>query len=266
MFAFLGFIFFLLLLAVVAIIVNTIVQKSTYQASFSRGRVPDPLDGFAVGSPYLVYGKISFWKGVRFLAAEQRGVDIFTSGGAHILKAFFSSSKITQQPDGTHAAYPFATSVGSGMRDSALQVLKCDYNVPENPGLVRALYAEVVQIDPEKFLGKLYFQPVPGKYWLLGFFGLTKDSVQGLNVIPAGTHATIVPQASAQPSTPSPAPVPTPPVASVAPVVEPVASAPSANSGLAGSAIAPSSLSATATAAEVAAQTPEQPTHEKSVQ
>ena len=124
------------------------------QESFSKGVAPVPLpDGFYAGS---VPGHTVLWLGKKFDAANQGGINVFDEAGKK------------------NERYPFATSVGPGLRDATLQVVKIDYDIPGNPFWLRFILDEIVQIAPDHYLGKLHIRIIPGYPFTLAYFELKK--------------------------------------------------------------------------------------------
>ncbi len=70
--------------------------------------------------------------------------------------------------------FPFHFTVGKGIIDKKLMVIKIDYAIPENPFWLRAVLDEIVLIDAEKYLGKVHFRILPGITFSLGYFSLEK--------------------------------------------------------------------------------------------
>jgi hypothetical protein len=126
------------------------VGRDPLNAAFRAGIVPSPaLDGPYHGS---VPGHTVSWLGKKMNAADNAGINVFTDGDK----------------------YPFATSVGAGLRDTDIQVLKIQYDVPGNPWWLRLVLDEMVQVAPGKYLGKVNLQIVPGMPFTIGYFRLEK--------------------------------------------------------------------------------------------
>lgn len=176
MFAFLGFLFFLIILFFIALVVNSRIQRLTYEESFSRGKVPDPvLHGAQQGNAHVLYGAQVGWKGKRFSVGEGTGVNILTGTGQRLASILTPRyKKFEKQPDGTVTAYEFKTSVGAGLKNPQQQVLKLNYNLDTNPSIIRIIEDEVVEIDPGRYLGKINLQILPGLFWTIGYFALQK--------------------------------------------------------------------------------------------
>lgn len=118
---------------------NQRILENPFQKMFLTGHVPGPLPGgFYAGSVPNYRGS---WKGKKFNQAAATGVNIFAT-----------SLDGTQ----TKEQYPFKTYVGQGLQDPDLQVLKLDYNLPENPLWLRPIVDEIVELEPSHYLGKMH--------------------------------------------------------------------------------------------------------------
>lgn len=126
------------------------VGRDPLNMAFRAGTVPSPaLDGPYRGS---VPGHSVSWLGKKMKAADNAGINVFFDGDK----------------------YPFATSVGAGLRDTDIQVLQIKYDVPGNPWWLRLVLDEMVQVAPSKYLGKVNIRIVPGAPFTLGYFELEK--------------------------------------------------------------------------------------------
>ncbi len=146
--------FFIVLLIGVALTWNT--QHSDLQQKFLAGTVPAALpDG-----PYrgIVSGYAGSWRGKEFDRAKQGGWNLFENG------------------DKFRAQYPFKLYAGPGLRDRELNVLKIDYNLPQNSPWLKMVTDEIVETSPGHFLGKVHVRLVPGYPFTLGYFELYKET------------------------------------------------------------------------------------------
>ncbi len=134
-------------------------QSSSKQNDFLAGKLPaQPPDGFYDGSADF---DTRSWKGKTFSAAENRGMNVFA------------------RDDGTRKEqYPFRTYVGVGLQDHEIDVLKIDYDIPENPYWLRRILDEVVELENGELLGKVHVRLVPGLPFSLGYFRLEKSAVR----------------------------------------------------------------------------------------
>lgn len=204
LFAFIGFLVFLGGVALVALAVSSRMQRATYQDSFARGQVPQPqLDGFYPGVSHIAFGLPVPWLGKRIVRTPEGGTNIFSGLGGTLARILTPRYKhFGHESDGTVSGYNFKTVTGVGLRDPQVQVLKLDYNIPENPGLIRIIYDELVQVDPGRYLGKVYVQLLPGWFLFVGFFELRAR--QKVSVEPA--VSVNVPPAAVAPLSTEPAP------------------------------------------------------------
>jgi hypothetical protein len=229
LFALLGFLVFLLGVLWLATYISSRMQAATFKDSFARGQVPNPqLNGFYKGTSHILFGMPLPWLGKRFSVSPEGGLNVFSAAGGRVLHVFTPRYKhFTTQRDGTVLAYSFTSSVGASVRDAQKQVLRLDYNVPENPGLARIFYNELVEIDPGRFLGQEFVQALPGWFLRLGFFEL-KETAQTESLPVASPVATAPVQARSSETVaplypPTQPPVSTPTVENV---VAPTVSAP----------------------------------------
>lgn len=102
------------------------------------------------------------WQGKQLHPAQSLGYNILTNDSFGLVRlAAPSYRKFVTHGSATYCAFPFQTYIAPGHRDPDMQVLKIDYDLPDNPGLsVRRLQDELVQIDNNLYLGKAYF-----KWW-----------------------------------------------------------------------------------------------------
>lgn len=150
--------------------------RSAFQKQFSEGKLPSQKpEGFYKGAAYLVPLKNVPWLGKSFSGAKDLGFNIFNPKGAKLLKILTPLYKLfSVNSEGNTNAYNFITFVGKGLKDKDLQVIKLDYDAPENPFLIRIILDEIVEIAPEEFLGKVHLKIFPRVYSTIGYFGLKK--------------------------------------------------------------------------------------------
>lgn len=133
------------------------IQHSADQALFVAGQATtSELTGVWQGR---VPGRTFAWQGKKFISAEQ-GINIFDNDGA------------------TTEAYPFRYYVAPSIRDRGLEVVKLDYNQPGNPWWLRFVLDEMVEIEPDHYLGKVHIRLLPGVSSALGYFHLKKGEVR----------------------------------------------------------------------------------------
>lgn len=149
------FIVLLILLVLAAGYLRTFFLEMTpEQRQFSSGKVPDALpDGLHRGS---AKGYSGSWQGKKFDREAKKGINLFKNG-----------DKVAEK-------YPFKTEVSKGVKDDK-DVIKIDYNIPENPFYLRLILDEIVEVKPDEYLGKLHLRVVPGMPFTLAYFSLTKS-------------------------------------------------------------------------------------------
>ena len=131
------------------------LEHSSNQTVFFEGTVPQPApDGLYSGS---IEGPKVSWLGKKFNAASSAGINVFDDGNG-------------KQGE----RYPFKTAYGKGLRDMHIDVLTIDYNTPDNPFWMHPILDEIVQIGPDKYLGKLHVRLIPGHPFTLSYFELSK--------------------------------------------------------------------------------------------
>lgn len=129
------------------------LEMTPNQRLFSSGKVPDPLpDGLHSGS---AEGYSGSWQGKKFDRGASTGINLFKLG------------------DKVEERYPFITSVGKGVKDDK-DVIKIDYNIPQNPWYLRMILDEIVEVKPDEYLGKLHLRIIPGAPFTLAYFKLSK--------------------------------------------------------------------------------------------
>lgn len=149
-------------------------------ALFRAGRPPQPaLDGpyagelvavtLAPGVSQIVQWLTALWmpwKGKHLNAAENNGDNILYRSYRLLFRILFPFYRgIIENDPQTFRAFAFKTSLAPGKADPDIQVLKIDYDSPENPALsIRPIVDEVVQIADGIYLGKIHF-----KWWLFGW-------------------------------------------------------------------------------------------------
>lgn len=104
------------------------------------------------------------WGGKSFAGAGQAGTGInrVRLGGA-----------------GNHNLFPFETSLGQSAIDGERTIV-LDYDLADNPGLIRAIHDEVRAIEPGLYLGPAMWKGAGGKKTLVLWFALdTRDAGSG---------------------------------------------------------------------------------------
>jgi hypothetical protein len=137
---------------------------------FARGVPPEPpLDGrydgallqmtLAPGADLAfrsLFGLWLPWLGKRFDAAAGTGENVFD------MSAYRAGERLTPAPyrawwpedDSSYRALRFRTSVAPGRLDPGVEALRIDYDLPENPPLLRRIVDELVAVQPGVYLGQ----------------------------------------------------------------------------------------------------------------
>lgn len=118
------------------------------QQVFNSSILPtSPLNGDYKGSAGLITGT---WKGKRFYAPSQEGINLFR--GTKLFR--------------------FKTYVGKSINDKNKDVLILDYNIDDNAFIFRPFLDEIVEIKPGFYIGKSYVRLIPEFPFALTFFRL----------------------------------------------------------------------------------------------
>lgn len=116
------------------------------------------------------------WRGKQLDAVSARGINLFTNDSyppARLIWPAYRGYR-ARGPE-TYQAFAFHTSVGPGFRNPDQQVLRLDYDLPENPRLfvtVRRILDEVVQVADGYYLGKAYVHWYWGRWSRVAYFAL----------------------------------------------------------------------------------------------
>ncbi len=146
---------FVLILFIFAIFWTWRVQKDQRNMLFMSGTVPAPApDGLHQG---IFLGHHTSWRGKKFDAANLRGINLFDD-----------------KKGGQVEKYPFKTYIAKGLQEKTKDVMKIDYDVPENPFWLSFIQDEIVQIAPGSYLGKMHVKLIPGLPFTLLYFELKK--------------------------------------------------------------------------------------------
>ncbi len=116
------------------------------------------------------------WQAKTFDAPQTRGDNVFTRDSLFLAHLYWSLYRgyIDDGPK-TYRAFAFRTYIAPGLADSDRQVLKIDYDLPENPRLsVRRILDELVQLEEGFYLGKAHLKWWWGKWQLVAFFSLSR--------------------------------------------------------------------------------------------
>lgn len=162
------------------------VAIETLERMFRLGRVPE-MDGRYVGELVALSTGRFFdgafematrfylpWLGKRFDAADATGDNVLRNNAmarALGMVGWPSYRRPNDEPPGTMRAFPFRTSVTRGIEDTDLDVLQIAYADSENPGIVRRVTDEVVELPGGYVLGKAHMALGRG-FKRAAFFGL----------------------------------------------------------------------------------------------
>lgn len=153
--ALLKFFLALALIGLVLLWLRTLqMKKEPNQHDFLHGWAPNPKpDGFYKGH----VGFDSRWVGKKFNAENSAGINV-----------------LKDKTGKEYEKYPFVTSVGTGLFDEKVFVLKIDYNIKGNPFWARWILDEIVQTAPNEYLGKMHIRLIPGFPFSALYFELKK--------------------------------------------------------------------------------------------
>jgi hypothetical protein len=154
---------------------------------FRAGTAPDPLpEGFLPGRLLTtsVWGPLDSgvlrlarlwmpWKGKSFDRETSVGVNRFDNTPANraAMKVVFPGYVAERITAELIEAFPMRNRVEAGALDHDVEVFKIDYDFEANPGLIRRILDELVQIAPGRYLGKILFR-LNGRWYPIGFFSL----------------------------------------------------------------------------------------------
>jgi hypothetical protein len=118
------------------------------------------------------------WQGKRFVAGPGRGDNRFSPGSYPLARLFFPFYRgFDRGGTGHYHAFAFDTTIAAGKEDPDRQVLKIQYDLPENPRLsVRRVLDELVQLDEGLYLGKAHVKWWWGRWQTVAFFLLSGGS------------------------------------------------------------------------------------------
>jgi hypothetical protein len=158
-------------------LVSFFVNRSHYHKLFVAGKLPQTApDGFYQGTAHIFFDKQTPWLGKSFVARDNLGFNIFMAKSAPLLKTMMPFyKKFSQSPNGDTDAFYFQTRAEAGLKDKETDVIKLEYDAPENPFPVRIILDEIVEIAPGQFLGKIHLKVFPRFYSTIGYFGLKKQ-------------------------------------------------------------------------------------------
>lgn len=161
------------------------MRIDVFQKQFAAGATPKALDGFYRGELLAVVpgtiveaiGRMFLriwlpWRGKWFDVRKKCGDNIVPPLAARLILLGYGSAIVGKAGFGGFHVLPFRTSTERGLADR-IDVLRLDYDLPENPNLARTVIDELVALDDGTFLGKAYLRQ--GKeYRLVAFFRLNQ--------------------------------------------------------------------------------------------
>ncbi len=163
------------------------MNNPALQKEFSTGMVPAELQGFYRGSLAMLFprsfGEIfgSFfaeiyvpWQGKFFYGGHGMGDNILPSYLIPLLRFMYRDVHTKGSEDGFFHAFPFKTSILNGLQDN-IPVLQLNYDLVQNPPLVRSVVDEIVSVGEGNYLGKAYIKQKDA-YRLVAYFRLTDPS------------------------------------------------------------------------------------------
>ncbi len=146
----------LIILALLALFVyRGVIEANPLEQQFREGKATEFPDGFWKGSsPTISTGS---WLGKEFHADTKTGFNVFDRSGTRSLE------------------YPFTMYATKGARNTDMDVIKIDYNRPENPWYLRYFgYDEIVKLADGRYLGKIQFS-LGGVPFTVGWFWQEKQ-------------------------------------------------------------------------------------------
>jgi hypothetical protein len=113
------------------------------------------------------------WRGKRFDARRGRGTNLLERSAFAPLRAASGRRHFHWWPEDHELfqALPFATRLAPGLLDEAQDVLRIDYDLPENQPLLRRIVDELVEVEPGVLLGQALVR-LPGRHLRAAWFGL----------------------------------------------------------------------------------------------
>jgi len=114
------------------------------------------------------------WLGKTFNATQACGDTIFHRASLPWARLFWPCYRhFGNDSSESYRAFAFRTWLGPGKTDPDVQVLKIDYNLPENPRpTIQRVLDEVVEIAQGFYLGKAHIHWWWGKWQMVAYFTL----------------------------------------------------------------------------------------------
>lgn len=121
-----------------------------------RGRLLATTLGHGLDGPFeAVAHQWMPWRGKEISMQAGEGRNLFTKGGIRVMRPMFPNYREIHDGVTGPTAFRFTTAVAGSETSPSTKVLQIDYrDLPENPGLIRRILDELVQIDDEVYLGQ----------------------------------------------------------------------------------------------------------------
>lgn len=154
-------------------LLSKFVESSGRQHEFENGTLPfEPPSGFYRAAE-VPTAFTELWLGKSFDPANRTGIDVFTPKGASVMQTLTPGYRLFQKnAQGNTEAYFFKTDTAPARGTEGSQILRLDYDSPENPFLVRLFLEELTETAPDTFLVKVHVRYFPGRLAAVGFYGL----------------------------------------------------------------------------------------------
>ncbi len=174
--------------AVAALTTDRSAASARLQACFCAHQAPETIDGRTSGQfltttlgpgvdqVFSPAARIWMpWKGKIFDAARACGRNWFEDSARALIRLFLPAYEgVSADRPGTFTAFSFRTKHGQSQLLGDVEVLRIDYDLPENPWPVRQVVDELVRIDVGIYLGQALLRRRKG--WMrAGWFALEKD-------------------------------------------------------------------------------------------
>jgi hypothetical protein len=132
-----------------------------------------PLDGLA----RRLTGLWMPWLGKRFDRTAAAGDNLLVPAAATPARFVWHGYAFRPVEPGVVSAFDFRTYTAPGLADPDRTVLKIDYDLDVNPGLlIRDILDELVEVGPKTYLGKVHMRR-GGNWKMVGYFALRPSQV-----------------------------------------------------------------------------------------
>jgi hypothetical protein len=132
-----------------------------------------PLDGVA----RRLTGLWMPWLGKRFDCAAGTGDNLLVTAAAVPARLMWPRYTFRPVESGVLSAFDFRTYTAPGLADPDRAVLKIDYDLDVNPGLlIRDILDELVEVGSRTYLGKVHMRR-GGSWKMVGYFALRPSRV-----------------------------------------------------------------------------------------